>query len=73
MEDEDNDGVLIVRCVCEDNMAGTGSGCGILLLSIQAVLSEKLLLKTYSNAYTQKHHNKALNLDSAEETEEETP
>jgi len=54
-------------------MAGTGSGCGILLLSIQVALSENLLVKTYSNAYPQKHHNKALNLDSAEETEEETP
>jgi hypothetical protein len=54
-------------------MAVTGSGCGILLLRIQVALPENLLVKNYSNAYPQKHHNKALNLDSAEEMEEKTP
>jgi hypothetical protein len=43
-------------------MAGTGSRRGILLLNIQVVLPENLLVKTYSNAYPQKHH-KALYLD----------
>jgi hypothetical protein len=50
-------------------VAGTGSGCGILLLNIQVVLLETLLVITYSNAYPQKHQNNALNLDSAEEAE----
>jgi len=54
-------------------MSGTGSGGGILLLNIQVVLPENLLVKSYSNAYPQKHHNNALNLYSAEETEEEKP